>query len=200
MRKAFGAAYAAVLLLGCVLAAGGCAGAPELRYYRVALAAPQAEGEPAPVRLGIGRFAAAEPTRQERILYRDSPYRLQYYGADRWEIPPATMVQSALVDRLRASGRFLRVVDAGSDPVDARLDVRLQTFEEVDEGDIWFGEVALAFEVLAPDGRIMAQGASRHRVRAERRSVEAVVAALSQALGACLDEMADRTAAAVRPR
>jgi ABC-type uncharacterized transport system auxiliary subunit len=186
--------------LGWWLAAGGCAGAPELRYYRIVVAPPARASDPVPIRLGIGRFAAAEPTRQERILYRDSPYRIHYYGPDRWEAPPSLMVQSALADHLRASGRFVRVVAGGSDPVDARLDVRLQTFEEVDEGDAWFGEVALAYEVVAPDGRSLTQGTSRHRIRAERRSVDAVVAALSQALGDCLDELAARTAAAVRPR
>lgn len=199
MRSGVAGASLMVFAL-CWLAVGGCASAPELRYYRVAPTAPPTSSAPIPVRLGIGRLAAAEPTRQERILYRDSPYRIQYYAADRWEVPPAVMVQAALLEHVRTSGRFQRVVVWGSEAADARLDVHLQRFEEVDDGDAWFGEVALAYEVVAPDGRSLGQGTSRQRVRAESHSVDSVVAALSQALSACLEEVNERTVAALRPR
>ena len=198
--KSRGAGASLAVLALCWLGVGGCASAPEVRYYRVALTPPPTASAPLPVRLGIGRLASAEPTRQERILYRDSPYRIQYYASDRWEDPPAVIVQAALVEHLRASGRFQRVVPWGREATDARLGVRLQTFEEVDEGDAWFGEVVLAYEIVAPDGRSLGQGTSRQRIRAEGHSVDSVVAALSRALSACLEDVTERTAAALAGR
>jgi ABC-type uncharacterized transport system auxiliary subunit len=178
----------------------GCASAPELRYYRVAVPTAAPAVAPLPVTLGVARLAAAEPCRQERILYRNSPYRVQYYAADRWEVPPAEMVQEALLTQLRASGRFRRVVAWRPGEADARLEVRLLRFEEVDEAQEWAGEVELEYEVVTGAERSLWRGVSRQRVSAEARSVEAVVAALSRALAASLIEVTERTAAELQAR
>jgi ABC-type uncharacterized transport system auxiliary subunit len=198
MRQAAAAGLGGLGLLLLLLA--GCATAPELRYYRVAVPPPAPAAAPLPVTLGVSRLLASEPCRQERILYRDSPYRIQYYAADRWEAPPAEMVQEALFTQLRASGRFQRVVAWRAGEAEAHLEARLLRFEEVDEPQGWSGEVELEYEVLAGSGRSLLRGVSRQRVPAETRSVEAVVAALSRALGASLAEVTERTAAALSAR
>jgi ABC-type uncharacterized transport system auxiliary subunit len=186
-------------LIASLLALAACATAPEIRYYRIVVPPPASAAAAASPRLGVGQVQAAEPYRQERILYRSSPYRIQHYPADRWETAPADMVQEALIRYLQASGRFARVAAGKAGSADPRLDVRLVAFEEVDEGEHWFGEVQLDYEVVRGGGSLLS-GTSRQRVAAEGRTVEAVVVALSRALTNALGEVADRTATALSSR
>ncbi len=192
VRRVLAGTLVALLLLG------GCAAAPELRYYRVECPAPpRAAGPPLPVTLGIAPLSAAEPYQQERIIYRASPYRVQSYGYDRWESPPAEMVDALLLERFAESGTFQRVVPWQREDVDYRLQARLRRFEEVDEGDKWYGVTELTYELLDRGGRTLLRETASQRVLAERRSVEGVVEALSRGLQAGLDEVIARTAAAV---
>ena len=184
--------------LAALLLLGGCGAAPELRYYRVECPAPpRTAGPPLPVTLGIARLSAPEPYQQERILYRASPYRVQSYGSERWETPPAEMVDALLLERFTESGKFQRVVSWRREAVDYRLQVRLRRFEEVDEGDTWYGVVEFAYELVDGGGRGLLSETAKERIRVERKSVEGVVEALSRGLEAGLDEAILRTAAAV---
>jgi ABC-type uncharacterized transport system auxiliary subunit len=191
--------WALVGLAGGLLFLAACATAPEERYFRVdpALPAPTAEA-PLPVTLGVARVAAPEPYRQERILYRTSPYEVQLYGADRWESSPVDMVGHALLERLRRSGLFRRVVPWRRGEADVRLEVRLRRFEEVDEADGWYGVVELEYEVVDGDGKSLLRGGSDQRVRAEAHTVNGVVRALSRGLAVSLDEVTVQTAAAIK--
>jgi ABC-type uncharacterized transport system auxiliary subunit len=176
----------------------GCAAVPELRYYRVEFPpATRAADPPLPITLGIARASAAEPYQQEQILYRASPYRVQSYSYDRWESPPAEMVDALLLDRFTESGKFQRVVPWRQEQVDYRLQVRLRRFEEVDEGDAWYGMTELTYELLDGGGRSLLHETSSQRILVQRKSVEGVVEALSRGLQAGLDEAIARTAAAV---
>jgi len=200
-RRRRGAArwFRCVVAASVVLGLAGCASAPDIRYYRVVVPLPSpAADSPIPATLGVARLLAPEPCRQERILYRASPYRVEYYAADRWEVPPADMVQEALFASLRSSGRFRRVVAWRRGEADYRLETRLQRFEEVDEADGWYGVVDLEYEVVDGEGRSLTRGVSQQRVRAETHSVEGVVAALSRALAVGLDEITRGTATALR--
>jgi uncharacterized lipoprotein YmbA len=174
--------WALVGFAGGLLFLAACATAPEERYFRVdpALPAPTAEA-PLPVTLGVARVAAPEPYRQERILYRTSPYEVQLYGADRWESSPVDMVGHALLERLRRSGLFRRVVPWRRGEADVRLEVRLRRFEEVDG-----------------DGKSLLRGGSDQRVRAEAHTVDGVVRALSRGLAVSLDEVTVQTVAAIK--
>ncbi len=185
-------------LAAMVLVVEGCAAVPELRYYRVEVPPPTRAAEaPLPVTLGLARASAPEPYQQERILYRASPYRIQSYAYDRWESPPAEMLDALLLDRFTASGRFQRVVPWRRESVDYRLQVRLRRFEEIDEGDRWYGMTELTYELLDAGGRSLLTETSNQRIPVHRKSVEGVVEALSQGLQAGLDEAIARTAAAV---
>ncbi len=177
----------------------GCAAAPEIRYFRVEYPLPgPSTNSPLPLTLGIARLSAPEPYRQERIIYRNSPYLVQYYAYSRWESPPADMVNERLLEQFAASGRFRRVVPwrRGEAP-GYRLEARLRRFEELDEPDGWYGLVELEYEVLDGGGRSLLREVATQRIRAEAKSVDGIVEALSRGLKAGLDEMVAKTGAAL---
>lgn len=172
---------------------------PEVRYFRVAVPPPAPSATaPLPLTLGITRLAAPEPYREERIIYRTSPYRVQYYAGDRWESPPADMVYQLLLEQFAGSGLFRRVIPWRRGEADYRFEARLRRFEELDEGASWFGLVELEYEVADGDGRSLLRAVSSQRVQAPARTVEGVVEALSRGLQAGLGEAVTRTAATLR--
>jgi len=186
---------AAVLLL---LAA--CAAPPETRYFRVEYPLPAASADiPLPLTLGIARVSASEPYHQERIIYRDSPYQVQYYARDRWESPPVEMVNDRLLEQFTASGRFQRVVPwRRGEAAGYLLETRLRRFEELDEGDTWYGLVELEYELLDRNGRSLLRQVASQRIRVESRNPEGTVVALSRGLRAALDEVLAKSVGALR--
>jgi ABC-type uncharacterized transport system auxiliary subunit len=183
-----------------VLILAACAAAPEIRYFRVEYPLPSpSANSPLPLTLAIAHLSAAEPYHQERIIYQDSPYQVQYYARDRWESPPVQMVNDRLLEQFTASERFQRVVPwhRGETPA-YLLQTRLRRFEELDEGDAWYGLVELEYELLDRDGRSLLRQVASQRMRTESRNPEGTVAALSRGLRAVLDEVLTKTVAALK--
>ena len=176
-----------------------CSASPEIRYFRVdyPFPAPSADS-PLPLTLGIARLAASEPYRQERIIYRTSPYQVQSYAYARWEAPPTDMVNELLLEQFAASGRFQRVVPwRRGEALEYRLEARLRRFEELDEADGWYGLVELEYELVEGNGKSLLREIMSRRVRVETRTMDGIVDALSQGLRTGLDEVVAKTAAAL---
>jgi ABC-type uncharacterized transport system auxiliary subunit len=189
-----------VMIAAGVLFLAACAAAPEIRYFRVEYPLPgPSANSPLPLTLGIARLTAPEPYHQERIIYRTSPYQVQYYAHDRWESPPVDMVNNRLLEQFAASGWFRRVVPwRRGEALDYRLEARLRRFEELDEADGWYGLVELEYEIVDRDGRSLLREVASQRVRAESRNPEGTAEALSRGLRAALDEVVTKTAATLR--
>src|SRR5687767_11118118 len=98
------------LALVLLVAVAGCAGKmPETRYYQ--LAAPAKRTAPA----GTAAALAIEPLEtdpaydDERIVYRLTPYRLDYYNYHRWSSTPGTLIADFLEHTFERSGQFRSV-------------------------------------------------------------------------------------------
>jgi cholesterol transport system auxiliary component len=148
---AFLAAFAAWLIITMLLAGlAGCAGkVPETRYYQLAAAgAPAPAPAPAPARdapmIVIEPLTAEEAYQDERIVYRTSPYRLDYYNYHRWSAPPGMLITGYLEQALERSGKFRAVVRELPDGAPFVLGGRLIAIEEIDESRTrWLGRVAV---------------------------------------------------------
>lgn len=130
--------YALLLVLA------ACAGkVPETRYYQ--LAAPiAAQKQPASVSVAVEPLAADAAYDDDRIVYRLTPYRLDYYNYQRWSSPPGTMIANYLQDVLAKSGRFRAVMHEPSDSVPVTLGGRVVALEEVDRSKTqWIGHVVV---------------------------------------------------------
>ena len=141
--------------------------------------------------LSVREFQSPEYLRQGAIVYRTSPEQVGFYQYHRWAVDPREFVTNAIIDRLRATGRFAAV-----SPYDGRADVdfilsgRLEKLEEVDyEGGVRV-EVALSAQLTDPgtDKTVWANAASES-ARVDKRSVPAVVAEMSEAMDRAIQKL-----------
>jgi len=116
---------------------------PETRYYQ--LAAPVAPSpDKADVSLAVEPLVADSAYDDDRIVYRLTPYRLDYYNYQRWSSPPGQLVGNFLQDAFMKSGRFRAVMHEASDAAPVTLGGRLIALEEIDKSKTqWVGHVSL---------------------------------------------------------
>ena len=119
-------------------------------YYTLNLPAPP---DPPPAEnvhaaVAIREFRAPAYLRQGAIVYKPSPEQIGFYAYHRWAIDPCEFVTNLVIERLRASGNFVRVK-----PYDGRPDIeyvlsgRLEKLEEIDyEGGVKV-EVAISAQM-----------------------------------------------------
>lgn len=129
-----------ILLLALVACAGKV---PETRYYQ--LAAPQqAAAQRGDASIAIEPLTADGAYDDDRIVYRVTPYRLDYYNYHRWSAPPGTMLSNYLQDAFSRSGRFRAVVHEPTASVPVTLGGRVIAIEEVDQSKTsWVGRIAV---------------------------------------------------------
>lgn len=83
-----------------------------------------------------------------RVIYRDSPYQVNYYSYDFWVKKPAVLIKQSMLKFLGDIGVFKRVIDKYSvfEP-DLIMKTRLFTLEEVDKGNAWYARLSLEIEI-----------------------------------------------------
>lgn len=168
-----------------------CGSVPSTYYYRVDYQMPSPQrGEALPATLAIDRFDTDIIYEGERIVYRNSPYEVQYYHYRRWVAPPRKLVENAALDQFRNAGLFQRVIAAGApESRDYVLKGRLKAFEEWDEAETWFGQVTVFFELLDSDNNtVVWQQEISHKKSAGSKEPVAVVASISESLKTVIQE------------
>ena len=141
--------------------------------------------------IAVRQFRSADYLRQGAIAYRPSPEQVGFYNYQRWAVDPREFVTHAMVDRLRASGRFatVKIYDGRSD-VDLVLAGRLEKLDEVDyEGGVKV-EVALSAQMtdLRSGKTVWANDASE-MAAVDKRTVPAVVAEMSHAMAGAIEKL-----------
>ena len=131
------------------LALAACAGKlPETRYYQ--LAAPHSassravDDPPDSVALVVESLDTDNAYDDDRIVYRLTPYRLDYYNYHRWSSPPGVLVGNYLEVAAQASGRFGAVTRDPNPQAPVTLGGRVVAIEEVDTSKThWVGHVVI---------------------------------------------------------
>jgi ABC-type uncharacterized transport system auxiliary subunit len=141
--------------------------------------------------LAVREFRSPAYLRQGAIVYRTSPEQVGFYQYHRWAVDPREFVTNAIINRLRASGRFaeVRAYDGRSD-VDFVLSGRLEKLEEMDyEGGVRV-EVALSAQITDPRaGKTVWANAASESERVDKRNIPAVVAEMSQAMDRAIQKL-----------
>lgn len=183
-----------------LLALAGCGKPPLLRHYTLTLTLPQvltqATTGPGPLpalpSLEVRRLSVHDPYAQSRMVYRSSPYRVDFDDLHLWASPPAEQVSNGTIRYLRASGLFNRVLGVPYTPQDQDLILggAVRQFEEIDRKDSWEAALGIDFWLLrAGDQRPFWFHSYQATRRAARRNPEAVAEAMSRALEQVLQDL-----------
>jgi cholesterol transport system auxiliary component len=196
----------AVGLMSVTLALGGCSGvfesdlaAPQAYVLRLPPAtAPTAAGAAGSVL--VQRPEAGPGLDSERIALLRSEQRFDFYAASRWAAPAPILVESLMLDAVRASGTFSAVLD-DSAPFSPRYNLRcaLRRFEaDYTKG----GRAPTVFVALDctlgrhRDRGLLATFTAQGSAVASEDRLNAVVGAFEVAATAAMSELARATSEA----
>jgi cholesterol transport system auxiliary component len=214
-------------LLLCLLASG-CGGLlhstarPEQTYY---LRAPAAAAAPAavahaagtdaqsadasaaqsgPMSLRVAHPNAAPGLESPHIMLLQSDYRMDFFTGVRWPASTPEVIESLVVQTLRASGDWSSVADPGSPfPSDFLLQIGVRRFEADYSGGGGGAApvVHVVFDCILGrrEGRdVIATFVASGEANAAANRVSAVVGAFEQATDAALNSLAQQAAQAAR--
>jgi ABC-type uncharacterized transport system auxiliary subunit len=173
------------------LTLSNCGGVPPTYYYQIDYDYTSGENSSVlPLTLALGQFGADVLYESDKIVYRDSPYEVQFYHYRRWITQPEKLVTEKVFRQYRAAGRFQRVVRIPSVyKVDYILKGRITAFEEWDEGDSWFGVVTIEFQLHSLESNeLVWEKAISEKTAAQQKDPANVVKAISESLKKVVDQ------------
>ena len=139
-----------MLMLATFGALAACGGAsPDVRYYQLAAVdiPPQAKSDRV---IAVEAFSAEGAYDDDRIIYRSTPYRLDYYQYHRWSAAPGLMVSGYFEQALAKTGAFRAVVRDQTPEASLVIRGRVVAIEEIDRTKTqWVGRIAV--EIAATD-------------------------------------------------
>ncbi len=143
MRKS----YVTVLL---ILFLTGCMSSPDRKYYQLHLAVAGV-----PITKVIHKNVLVEPIEIDdlyddyRIVYRLSPFELNYYSYEFWADKPAKLIRDSIVHYLLAQQVFQKVTqEISRGEPDILWRSKVHSIEEVDTQDFWYARLAMEVELL----------------------------------------------------
>ena len=177
-----------------------CGGLPKTNYYALRLPASVPVSDPkTDFVLGVEHFRALDVLRDDRIIYYESPTRLNFYQYHRWSSDPATLLSELTARLLREKRIFADVCLLPSrEPVDYVLKGRVFNFEEVDEEAGSKARVGFELTLVRSRDRKVVWSEERHAEQPiQAKGVEGVVDALNASTEALLREVLPGLAAQV---
>jgi cholesterol transport system auxiliary component len=202
-----------VALLLAVFALGGCGGVfeseiPAAQAFVLRLA-PRPAVPPSATPYGsvlLQRPEAGPGLDSDRIAVLRSDRRFDFYAASRWAAPAPDMVESVIVDALRASGHFSTVFDDTA-PYAPRYSLRvtMRRFESdySSDGSGAGGRAPTVYVVLDctlgrhRDRELLASFTAQGSAVASEDRLTAVVAAFEAATAAAMTQLEQATVAAL---
>ncbi len=177
--------------LAITLVLAACGGKlPETHFYQ--LAEPTANAASGPgVPLVIETLAADSAYDDDRMVYRVTPYRLDYNNYHRWSAAPGTLIADYLERAFESSGRFGAVTrDASAAEAPVMLGGRVVAIEEVDVAkDKWVARIVLELTLTdTTSGEVLWTEQFEETEPMPRQHPEG----LARALSVALERIADR--------
>lgn len=132
------------LAVALVSGLGACGGTlPATRFYQ--LAEPSGQATPGPgVAIVVEPLTTDSTYDDERMVYRVTPYRLDYYQYHRWSAAPGTLIANYLERAFEKSGKFSAVTREPNPAAPVTLGGRVVAIEEIDQSKTkWVGRVVL---------------------------------------------------------
>jgi ABC-type uncharacterized transport system auxiliary subunit len=102
-----------------------------------------------PYTVRVKDFDVAEAYRRNNIVYRQSPFKLQFYNYDLWVVKPEYLVSDMLFRHLTVAKIFSEVrrsIDI--DEPDYTISGTIRALEEYDNQDEWYAHLAMNMHLL----------------------------------------------------
>lgn len=181
--------------LACVLAAG-CGQAPLKRYYTLNYVPTPIEERlrpgAYPFVVRVRDLSIEDAYARPQIVYRKSPFELEYYFYRVWAVKPTAMVTDLVQKHLVETGLVNSVVrrfDEGVKP-DYELGGTIEAIEEYDSEQIWFAHLALHIKLTrVSDGKVLYSRRFDNRKRVYENRPEYVIKELSAVLEYILNQL-----------
>jgi ABC-type uncharacterized transport system auxiliary subunit len=168
-----------------ILLLAGCMSVPSKRYFQILIL--DTDGPPVPT---IEKTLYLEPVRVDplyddtRIVYRVTPFEIQYYSYGYWAKRPDALFREAMADFFVKRNAFRRVtldVLRGDPEILLRSSIRI--LEEIDNPNVWYGRLAMTLEFLDfKSGRSLLVINFDRKMQLLEKQVRALPAALSRIL------------------
>jgi ABC-type uncharacterized transport system auxiliary subunit len=184
---------ALALMVTMLFALAGCGRVRYPAYYTLNLPAPPDPPAAENVRTSIAvrEFQSPNYLRQGPIVYRTTPEEIGFYEYHRWAADPRTLLTSAVVDHLRASGQYSMVsVYDGRPNNDYVFSGRLEKLEEVDYQAGVKVEVAISAQItqVATGVTVWSNAVSEIRP-VPQRNVGGVVSEMNRTVDLAINEL-----------
>ncbi len=184
---------ALVLMMTLLPALSGCGRVRYPAYYTLNLPAPPDPPAAENVRTSIAvrEFQAPNYLRQGPIVYRRTPEEIGFYEYHRWAADPRTLLTSAVVDHLRASGQYSMVTMYDGRPNnDYVFSGKLEKLEEVDYTEGVKVEVAISAQItrVATGATVWSNAVSETRP-VPQRNVGGVVSEMNRTVDVAINKL-----------
>ena len=184
---------ALALTLPLCLILAGCGRMRYPSYYTLNLPAPPDPPAPENVRrsIAVREFQSPGYLRQGPIVYRTTPEQIGFYEYHRWAADPRTLVTSAVVDHLRASGQYSTVsMYNGRADIDYVFSGKLENMEELDYESGVKVQVAMSAQITRVDTGATVWSNSVSEVgTVHQRNVPGVVSQMNRTMEAAIDKL-----------
>jgi ABC-type uncharacterized transport system auxiliary subunit len=135
-----------------------------------------------PCTFRLKEFGVEEAYTRPQIVYRQSPFQLQYYVYRVWAVKPERMITDLFHKHLLTANLVTNVVrrfDEGHKP-DYEINGMIEAIEEYDSDELWFAHLALRITLTrTKDGRLMYSRRFDQRKRVLQHEPEYVVREMS---------------------
>ncbi|MGH9736681.1 MAG: ABC-type transport auxiliary lipoprotein family protein [Candidatus Acidiferrales bacterium] len=174
-----------VAAAACLLTVCGCGAERPVRYYTLEqppTSADAAAPQPYAVSLLVARVRATQLLEEDRIVYGVSPVEMGVYHSHRWAEPPPAMIETMLIERLRATGQYKSVQPlAGATRGNYVVRGRLISLEEMDGAAGVVARFAMELELFEPKtGMVVWSQTYSHDDPVQSKTVNNVVEALQR--------------------
>ena len=122
----------------------------KINYYALEYAVPEdSELKPLPYIIQVDRFQATPLFGSDKIVYRESEYRMDAYHYHKWRAAPADLVTCFLARDLRQSSLFQAVftVDTGYSSTHA-IEGSVDEFFEQDGENVWTAVISTSVTLI----------------------------------------------------
>ena len=137
---------------------------------------------PYPCTIRLRDFSIEEAYNRPQIVYRQSPFALQYYVYRVWAVKPARMVTDLVYKHLETRNLVSSVIrrfDEGPKP-DYELSGVIEALEEYDSEELWFAHLAIRMNLVRlSDGQSVYMRRFDIRKRVYKHTPENVIRELS---------------------